>query len=110
MDRAERRFRKMRKWISRLKREFYVYGKYYIPMDSEEQHNWVHSKKAKTFDELKNSRWGMMLKETGTLFRDNKMLDIEEVRRRNLNNRKVTQEEILEAEEELKNGTLYTES
>ena len=30
--------------------------------------------------------------------------------RRNLNNRKVTQEEILEAEEELKNGTLYTES
>ena len=110
MDRAERRFRKMRKWISRLKREFYVYGKYYIPMDSEERHNRVHSKKAKTFDELKNSRWGMMLKETGTLFRDNKMLDMEEVRRRNLNNRKITQGEILEAEEELKNGALYTES
>ena len=53
---------------------------------------------------------GMMLKETGTLFKDNKILDMEEVRRRNLNNRKVTQEEILEAEEELKNGTLYTES
>ena len=51
-----------------------------------------------------------MLKETGTLFRDNKMLDMEEVRRRNLNNRKITQEEILEAEEELKNGALYTES
>ena len=45
-----------------------------------------------------------------TLFRDNKMLDMEEVRRRNLNNRKITQEEILEAEEELKNGALYTES
>ena len=50
MDRAERRFRKMRKWISRLKREFYIYGSYYIPMDSTEQHNWVHSKKAKTFE------------------------------------------------------------
>ena len=110
MDRAERRFRKMRKWISRLKREFYIYGSYYIPMNSEDRHNWRFSKKAKTFDELKNSRWGMMLKETGTLFRDNKMLDMEEVRRRNLNNRKVSQEEILEAEEELKNGTLYIES
>ena len=110
MDRAERRFRKMRKWISRLKREFYIYGSYYIPMDSTEQHNWRVSKKAKTFDELKNSRWGMMLKETGTLFRDNKMLDMEEVRRRNLNNRKVTPEEILEAEEELKDAAFYTES
>ena len=110
MNRAERRFRKMKKWISRLKREFYVYSDYYIPMNEKEQHNWVFSKKAKTFDELKNSRWGMMLKETGTLFRDNKILDMEEVRRRNLNNRKVSQEEILEAEEELKNGTLYTES
>ena len=109
MDRAERRFRKMRKWISRLKREFYIYGSYYIPMNEKEQHNWVHSKKAKTFDELKNSRWGMMLKETGTLFRDNKMLDMEEVRRRNLNNRKVTPEEILEAEEELKDAAFYTE-
>ena len=110
MDRAERRFRKMRKWISRLKREFYIYGSYYIPMDSEDRHNWRFSKKAKTFDELKNSRWGMMLKETGTLFRDNKMLDMEEVRRRNLNNRKVTPEEILEAEEELKDAAFYTES
>ena len=110
MDRAERRFRKMRKWISRLKREFYIYGSYYIPMDSTEQHNWRFSKKAKTFDELKNSRWGMMLKETGTLFRDNKMLDMEEVRRRNLNNRKVTPEEILEAEEELKDAAFYSES
>ena len=51
-----------------------------------------------------------MLKETGTLFRDNKMLDMEEVRRRNLNNRKVTPEEILEAEEELKDAAFYTES
>ena len=110
MDRAERRFRKMKKWISRLKREFYVYSNYYIPMDSEDRHNWRFSKKAKTFDELKNSRWGMMLKETGTLFKDNKILDMEEVRRRNLNNRKVTQEEILEAEEELKDAAFYSES
>ena len=69
-----------------------------------------NNKIAQTYDELKNSRWGMMLKETGTLFRDNKILDMQEVRRRNLNNRKVTQEEISEAEEELKNETLYTES
>ena len=109
MNRAERRFRKIRKWISRLKREFYVFGGSYIPMDAEQQHNWRFSKKAKTFDELKNSRRGMMLKETGTLYK-NKYMDIQEERRRNINNRKITQEEILEAEEELKDTSFYSES
>lgn len=102
MNRGERRQRKIRKWKTRLKNLFAVHSRTYLKIKTSDR-NLRHGDVAESYRDLEESKFGVMLKNTGTLFKDNKFLDIQEERRRNLDNRKVSDAEIEDALLEINN-------
>lgn len=98
MDRSTRREINKRKWINKLKKLYnshsFDYCSRKVKQKSDTMENYYHSHVwyYDNWRELTNDIWGVMHKHTRTLYRDNKRLDIKEERKRNLNNRKLNDE------------------
>lgn len=92
MNRGERRKINYRKWISRLKKCFY------------KEHN-DFAQPLKSYDELKSDKYGVLLKNTGTVC-SYKRLDKQEEHKRNIANRSLSKadEEELDIAVELMNN------
>lgn len=101
MNRAERRDISKRKYISKLKS---LYNSGWRHLSHEEDKINVSEEMtdkkyiAKSWQDLANNRFGILHKNTRTVIKG-KMLNLEEVRRRNLHNRSLTKDEKEEAKE-----------
>lgn len=107
MDRGQRRAIKVKKWRSLLRKlwdSHTLWSRIYKVKSN--KINYSDADKAESWKDFEKDQFGVMVKNTRTLFRDNKRLGIREERKRNLENRKLNideQEELDRCIEEMEN-------
>lgn len=105
MNRAERRYRQKKKWISRLKKLWnsHVFWNYISPVKTKKPYtvSEMKSHPAKSWQDFTKDKFGVLVKNTGTVMTDNKRLDITEAHKRKMQNRKLSKEDQEEVDEYL---------
>ena len=80
MDRAERRYRQKKKWISRLKKLWnsHVLWNYISPIKQKKPRTIksIYENHAESWQNFTKDRFGVLVKNTGTVMTDNKRFDI----------------------------------
>lgn len=105
MDRGERRYRQKKKWISRLKKLWnsHVFWNYISPVKEKKPKciRQMKENRASSWQDFTKDRFGVLVKNTGTVMNDNKRLDITEEHKKKMQNRKLTKEDQEELDEYL---------
>lgn len=103
MNRAERRYRQKKKWISRLKKLWnsHVLWDHISPVKQKRPRCFAEFNEnvAKTWQAFTKDRFGVLVKNTGTVMTGNKWLGIKEEHKKKLNNRKLSKEDQEELDE-----------
>lgn len=107
MDRAERRYRQKKKWISRLKKLWnsHVLWNYISPIKQKKPRTIksIRENPAESWQNFTKDRFGVLVKNTGTVMTDNKRFDIKEEHKKRLNDRKLSKEDQEELDEYMEN-------
>lgn len=107
MNRAERRYRQKKKWISRLKKLWnsHVLWNYISPIKQKKPRTIksIRENSAESWQNFTKDRFGVLVKNTGTVMTDNKRFDIKEEHKKRLNDRKLSKEDQEELDEYMEN-------
>lgn len=107
MNRAERRYRQKKKWISRLKKLWNsrVLWNYISPIKQKKPRTIksIRENPAESWQTFTKDRFGVLVKNTGTVMTDNKRFDIKEEHKKRLNDRKLSKEDQEELDEYMEN-------
>ena len=97
MNRAERRYRQKKKWISRLKKLWNsrVLWNYISPIKQKKPRTIksIRENPAESWQNFTKDRFGVLVKNTGTVMANNKRFDIKEEHKKRLNDRKLSKED-----------------
>lgn len=105
-NRAERRERTYKKWISRLRKlwESHEFCDRIVEIKSDIPRGTYSERtpKAETFDDFKRDRFGVLIKHTGTMFKDNKWYTEREWKKKNKERRSLSKEDKEDVEDYMK--------